>query len=71
MGEKMRCPFCLNDNGCELDESQTCWCFNVIVPEDMMALIPVKQKGVVCVCQRCIEFYRTDKLGFLKKFDLD
>ncbi|WP_111606181.1 cysteine-rich CWC family protein [Marinomonas arctica] len=70
MGITMKCPFCKSDNGCALDDSQTCWCFRVIVPDDMMALIPLQQKGIVCVCQRCIEFYCTDKIGFLKTFDL-
>ncbi|WP_110571778.1 cysteine-rich CWC family protein [Marinomonas alcarazii] len=65
----MTCPFCLKDNGCALDDSQTCWCFRVKVPEDLLALIPLEQKGRVCVCQACIEFYLADKFGFLKKFD--
>ncbi|NLQ16147.1 cysteine-rich CWC family protein [Marinomonas sp. M1K-6] len=72
----MKCPFCLTDNGCALDdcapdESQACWCFHVIVPDDMVALIPPEQKGSVCVCRQCIEFYRADKLGFLKVFGFD
>ncbi|SHF68401.1 Cysteine-rich CWC [Marinomonas polaris DSM 16579] len=67
----MKCPFCLTDNGCALDDSQTCWCFNVTVPDDMVALIPSQQKGSVCVCLQCIEFYSTDKLGFLKAFSFD
>ncbi|WP_111638513.1 cysteine-rich CWC family protein [Marinomonas shanghaiensis] len=70
MGITMKCPFCKSDNGCELDKSRTCWCFRVIVPDDMLALIPEQQKGILCVCRRCIEFYRTDRLGFLKTFDL-
>lgn len=67
----MKCPFCLTDNGCALDESQACWCFNVVVPDAMIALIPPKQKGSVCVCRQCIELYCSDPLGFLKEFDLD
>ncbi|RBP84216.1 hypothetical protein EBI01_05425 [Marinomonas rhizomae] len=64
----MKCPFCQSDNACALGANQSCWCFNIIVPGDMLAFIPSEQKGRVCVCQRCIEFYRTDKLGFLKTF---
>ncbi|WP_114412293.1 cysteine-rich CWC family protein [Marinomonas foliarum] len=67
----MKCPFCLKNNGCVLDENQNCWCFSVRVPKDLLAYIPLEQKGSVCVCQECIEFYRTDKLGFLKVFDFE
>ncbi|MDE8602443.1 cysteine-rich CWC family protein [Marinomonas sp. RSW2] len=67
----MTCPFCLADNGCALDDNKVCWCFQLVVPDDMLALIPSRQKDLVCVCRQCIDFYRADKRGFLEAFEFD
>ncbi|NVK73330.1 MAG: cysteine-rich CWC family protein [Oceanospirillaceae bacterium] len=66
----MKCPFCLNNNACSLNNGKACWCFNIKVPDDMLALIPLQKRGCVCICRQCIEFYCADRHGFLKEFNL-
>ncbi|NLU97198.1 hypothetical protein B6N13_03685 [Marinomonas sp. UCMA 3892] len=66
----MMCPFCLSDNACGVANIEPCWCFNIIVPREMLALLSSEQKDKMCVCRQCIDWYEKDRSGFLKKFHL-
>lgn len=62
------CPFCHTDNQCGINECETCWCFNVKVPQEMMTLVPELSKNKSCICYSCIEKFKLDRSKFIKTF---
>jgi hypothetical protein len=56
MGGATTCPLCggANDCGTALGKS-ACWCFSAAIAPDVLARVPDEQRGVSCVCQRCVE----------------
>ncbi len=53
------CPLCGGPNGCAPAVSGTfdspCWCTMVRIPAEVLARIPVAQRGLACVCRTCAE----------------
>ncbi|MEP6834534.1 MAG: cysteine-rich CWC family protein [Gemmatimonas sp.] len=31
----------------------TCWCFSASITREAIERVPVAQRGVACICQRC------------------
>ena len=58
--DKGICPLCHQDNGCMANSGKNCWCVDVVVPKSLLELVPVSQRGEVCICRTCIERYGTD-----------
>ena len=51
-----RCPLCGRPNHCQVAAGRArCWCFELAVPADVLARIPLEAQGVACVCRRCAE----------------
>jgi hypothetical protein len=53
------CPLCGAANGCVAAASASfdtpCWCVDVRFSDDVLARVPVAQRGRACVCRRCAE----------------
>lgn len=54
-GDKV-CPLCGEYNQCKSGE-ETCWCFHVKVPKELIERIPEEKRGKSCICERCIDKY--------------
>jgi hypothetical protein len=49
-----RCPLCGEANACAMVEGgSTCWCFELVIPGEVLARIPAEAQGIACVCRRC------------------
>lgn len=51
------CPICGRQNNCGYEKGLPhgeCWCDNIKVPKELIALIPDEYKGKSCICQVCI-----------------
>jgi Cysteine-rich CWC len=56
LSESKRCPLCGNHNGCQADtDPYNCWCLSVMVPQELLELVPEKLKDKACICLSCIE----------------
>ncbi|MAG67181.1 MULTISPECIES: cysteine-rich CWC family protein [Pseudomonas] len=64
-----RCPFCAGANACAA-ESGSCWCFNLSVPEALLALVPTEQRHRACICQHCVRAFTSDPNGFAGRYRL-
>jgi len=64
MIEESICPFCQNENACMAKTSQSCWCNNVDIPEQLLKLVPEQYKNKQCICNNCIAFFKNDPLKF-------
>lgn len=64
----MICPFCHTDNDCSVSEGQSCWCFTITIPDDMLKLLPDQEKGTSCICQTCVELYNDDSEKFTRRY---
>lgn len=53
----LACPLCGGPNACAAAASGSfdtpCWCRDVTFPPDLIARVPVEQRGQACICQRC------------------
>ena len=58
------CPFCQNNNRCTVNSDAACWCSNTIIPEGLVALLPLSLKDKRCICLSCIKDYKNDTLAF-------
>lgn len=56
--EADRCPLCNEWNQCGID-SGDCWCFHLKVPMELRERIPKELKGKACICQKCVESFRS------------
>jgi hypothetical protein len=49
-----RCPLCGNGNDCGMARgAETCWCFEAVIPDELIEKVPAEARGVVCVCKAC------------------
>lgn len=49
-----RCPLCEQPNHCAAARGEsTCWCFDVQIPNDVLARVPESDRGLRCVCRSC------------------
>jgi hypothetical protein len=52
--DPLRCPLCGDVNACQVAAGRSkCWCFEMTVPVDVLARVPLDAQGVACVCRRC------------------
>ncbi|HLS53016.1 MAG TPA: cysteine-rich CWC family protein [Tissierellaceae bacterium] len=57
--EKTICPLCGGDNNCE--NRNACWCYKVVVPKELLELVPDDKRGKSCICKSCIDKYNRKK----------
>ena len=62
-----RCPFCAGANACAA-ETGNCWCFDLSIPEALLALVPSEQRNRACVCQNCVRAFTRDPDGFTERY---
>jgi hypothetical protein len=52
------CPLCDLDNDCARAlgtmRGQACWCQTLRIPATLVARVPHQQRGLACICQRCV-----------------
>jgi len=56
--KKNICPLCQSHNNCQAHSDKYCWCNNIIVPQELIDLVPDASKGKSCICKACIEKFK-------------
>ncbi|MBJ7554317.1 cysteine-rich CWC family protein [Marinomonas spartinae] len=56
------CPICARANACNAQDN--CWCFHDIVPDSLLALLATHHIDRRCVCQTCIDCFKSDPEHF-------
>jgi hypothetical protein len=52
--DPMLCPLCGSANECGMaGATEKCWCFNAIIPEDVLGRVPEQARDLACICERC------------------
>ena len=53
-----QCPLCHQENACTQarggSEGESCWCEQIVFPEELRGRIPESSLGRACICRRCI-----------------
>ncbi|MFQ5574111.1 MAG: cysteine-rich CWC family protein [Terriglobia bacterium] len=65
--DETRCPFCGGMNKCMAGSEESCWCREVEVPAELLALVPDDSKWTACICRACVQEYAEDPEGFAQK----
>ena len=61
------CPLCKKPNKCQAHiPNNNCWCNNIKVPESLREYIPSEYRMKACICQECVELYKTNKKEFIE-----
>jgi hypothetical protein len=61
-----RCPLCGENNGCAVqagNDPAGCWCMSARIPKALLEQVPPAQRGKACVCQSCVEAYKSKQAG--------
>ena len=58
------CPFCHADNNCMAHSGAPCWCNQVTVPQELLDLLPEKNKGHACICLSCLQAFHENPRMF-------
>ena len=54
MVDPKRCPLCGEPNQCGVAQGlSSCWCFEVRIPDFVLARIPREARQFACVCKPC------------------
>lgn len=69
--DELICPFCKQPNGCMAKSELPCWCNTIKVPPELRALVPLELKMKACICQKCIEAFKTNQSEFLKDLKIN
>lgn len=62
------CPFCKNKNGCMAHSDAPCWCNGVVVPPQLLELLPAHLTRKSCICLPCINAYRQNHEEFASRY---
>ncbi|WP_428982791.1 cysteine-rich CWC family protein [Paraglaciecola aquimarina] len=68
MTEHSICPFCQNQNACNVASREGCWCFDIKVAKSMLDLVPDKKLNKSCICKECIQLFKYNPTEFLSRF---
>ncbi|MDP2561795.1 cysteine-rich CWC family protein [Psychrobium sp. 1_MG-2023] len=60
------CPICQQQNACGAQQT-SCWCFEVKVPTELIALLPKHFTHKQCICQQCVNDFKHDPLLIERK----
>ena len=67
MTESSVCPLCREPNLClsarnNRSVGESCWCqsADVIIPQALLAQIPLDKKGIACVCENCVKAFQVE-----------
>ena len=52
--DEKKCPLCGKDNNCMVDSENPCWCTNLEIPTQLIALLPLHLQGKSCICMSCV-----------------
>ena len=52
------CPICRQNNQCEIEEGNLCWCMEVEVFKQLIEQLPEEVQGTQCICKNCIEKWK-------------
>ncbi|MFA7091046.1 MAG: cysteine-rich CWC family protein [Arcobacteraceae bacterium] len=55
------CPLCKKPNLCGAKRTAPCWCNTIEVPQALRELVPSELKTKACICQECVEAFKSDK----------
>ncbi len=62
--ELSQCPLCGRPNGCQLcsdgADKERCWCFDVVIPPELVSQIPEVHRNQVCICHDCVTNFRRE-----------
>jgi hypothetical protein len=61
------CPICNVVNNCMGHAEKTCWCLEVKVPQELLALVANDKKRRACICLKCINEFNDNPKEFLNK----
>lgn len=63
------CPICGGDNRCAMEiERETgvqqlpCWCVSATFDPELLAQIPADAEGKACVCAKCLDRFKAERL---------
>ncbi|WP_394708354.1 cysteine-rich CWC family protein [uncultured Desulfuromusa sp.] len=62
------CPFCKRENQCMIHRSEQCWCYDVVIPSELTALVPAEMASKACICLECVNLFNKDPLRFKTKY---
>lgn len=58
------CPICAEPNNCMAHCDEPCWCNQVKVPKELLALVPENKKNQACICLNCIQNFKENPSDF-------
>lgn len=61
LSEEKICPLCGKANNCK-DGSKDCWCNYVIIPKELIDMVPEEKRGKACICKECVDKYKNDNI---------
>lgn len=64
------CPFCNGVNKCMAESESPCWCFELQIPDALIALLPIGFINKSCVCRACINDFKENENLFKEKYSL-
>ncbi len=62
------CPLCLKGNKCMAHSKEPCWCKNIVIPNELLEIVPEEKKRKACICLNCINEFKKNPTEFLKKY---
>ena len=65
------CPFCKNVNHCMIQDTNPCWCHDVVIPAELTAMIPAHLQRKTCVCLTCINLFNENPEHFKNKYSFN
>lgn len=62
------CPFCQQENSCQITTPDACWCMNTKITPQLLRLVP-EGKNKHCICQACITLFNEQPKHFNQQLD--
>jgi hypothetical protein len=62
------CPFCKYLNSCMVNDKNPCWCNNVEIPTELIALVPEYLQQKSCICLSCINHFNANPEFFKNQY---
>ena len=58
------CPFCHSANECGVNGVAPCWCTEIVIPQQLLELVPAAFQLKSCICRSCINSFNEDPARF-------
>ena len=62
------CPFCQGVNSCMAQDKSPCWCNDVVIPLELIAMVPTPLQRKSCICLTCINLFNENPEHFKSKY---